>query len=45
MLLLTDITVYVHQKIMTTSGHHDDGFKGISAYINEPKKSAQLAHY
>ena len=40
---MTDIQVYTHQKNMTTSGHHDDGSKGISAYMNEPKKSAHRA--
>ena len=23
---------------MTTSGHHDDGSRGISAYVDDPKK-------
>ena len=37
MLLLTDITVYTYKKTVITSGHHDDGSKGITAYINDPK--------
>ena len=30
---------------MTTNGHHVDGSKALSAYINDPKKSAQCACY
>ena len=29
---------------MTTGGRHDDGSKGISAYINDPKKNLRNAH-
>ena len=31
------MSLFIHIKNRDNSGHHDDGSKGISAYINDPK--------
>ena len=30
--------MFIRIKIITTTGHHNDGFRGISAYVNDPKR-------
>ena len=35
--------MFIRITIITTTGHHDDAPREISAYINDPKKSAQRA--
>ncbi len=32
------ISMFIRIKIITTTGHHNDGSRGISAYVNDPKR-------
>ncbi len=38
------ISLFIRIKIITTTGHHNDGSRGISAYVNDPKKNLRNAH-